>query len=106
MSNLNITMRYLLLTYITKPSGKIDEMMAIATKIKRKDWQTTNVILDFKEQRVLLCSVAGITAKKDWDTIVSYYYQHYSATIERLFQENGHPVDIKAEPAAAELIAG
>jgi hypothetical protein len=83
-------MRYLLLTYVTKPNGKIDETMTIATKIKRKDWQTTNVILDFKEQKVLLCSVAGITAKKDWDTIVGYYYKHYSATFERLFQENGH----------------
>jgi hypothetical protein len=85
-------MRYLLLTYITKPSGKINEQMTIASKIKRKDWQMTNVILDFKEQKVLLCTVAGITAKRDWDTIVSYYYQHYSATIERLFQENGHTV--------------
>jgi hypothetical protein len=86
-----------MLTYVTKPSGKIDELMTITTKIKRQDWQTTNVIMDFKEQKVLLCSVAGITAKKDWDTIVSYYYQHYAATIERLFQENGHPIDIKAK---------
>ena len=92
-------MRYLLLTYITKPSGKIDELMTIAAKIKRKDWQMTNVILDFKEQKVLLCSVAGITANKDWDTIVSYYYQHYAATIERLFQENGHAIDITAKSA-------
>ena len=85
-----------MLTYYTKPSGQIDESMTIANKIKRKDWQTTNVILDFKEQKVLLCTVAGITANKDWDTIVSYYYQHYSATIERLFVENGHPIDIRS----------
>ena len=83
-------MRYLLLTYYTKPNGKIDEVMTVATKLRTKDWQTTNVILDFTEQKVLLCSVAGITAKKDWDTVVSYYYKHYAATIERLFQENGH----------------
>jgi len=93
-------MRYLLLTYITKPSGKIDELMTIATRLKRKDLQMTNVILDFKEQKVLQCSVAGISANKDWDTIVSYYYQHYAATIERLFQENGHAIDITAKPAA------
>ena len=98
-------MRYLLLTYVTKPNGKIDEMMTIATKIKHKDWQTTNVILDFKDQKVLLCSVAGITARKDWDTIVSYYYQHYAATIERLFTENGHAIDIKV-PVVAEPVAG
>ena len=83
-------MRYLLLTYYTKPNGKIDEAMTISRNLKKKDWQTTNVILDFKEQKVLLCSVAGITANKDWDTIVSYYYKHYAATIERLFEENGH----------------
>ena len=91
-------MRYLLLTYYTKPSGKIDEVMTIAKKLKRRDWQMTNVILDFKDQLVLLCSVGGITANKDWDTVVSYYYQHYAATIERLFQENGHELpNTKAE---------
>ncbi len=91
-------MRYLLLTYVTRPNGKIDELMTIATRLRRKDLQMTNVILDFKEQKVLQCSVGGITANKDWDTIVSYYYQHYSATIERLFQENGHAIDVKATP--------
>ena len=90
-------MRYLLLTYYTRPSGKIDEVMTISTRLKRKDLQMTNVILDFQEQKVLQCSVAGITANKDWDTIVGYYYKHYAATIERLFQENGHELP-KAEP--------
>lgn len=83
-------MRYLLLTYITKPSGQIDEVMTVSNKIKPKDWQLCNIILDFKEQQVLQASVKGMTATRDWDTIVSYYYKHYTATIERLFQENGH----------------
>ena len=90
-------MRYLLLTYVTRPTGKIDELMTISKKLRTKDRQMTNVILDFKEQKVLQCSVGGITANKDWDTIVSYYYQHYAATIERLFQENGHSIDIVAD---------
>jgi hypothetical protein len=93
-------MRYLLLTYYTKPTGKIDEVMTVARKLKTRDWQTANVILDFQDQKVLLCSVAGLTATKDWDTIVGYYYKHYAATIERLFQENGHAlpeVDQKVE---------
>jgi hypothetical protein len=83
-------MRYLLLTYYTKPSGQIDEVMTVARKLKTRDWQTANVILDFKECRVLAASVQGTTATRDWDTIVSYYYKHYAATIERLFVENGH----------------
>lgn len=90
-------MRYLLLSYYTKPSGQIDEVMTIAKKLRTKDRQMTNVILDFQDQKVLQCSVGGITANKDWDTIVSYYYQHYAATIERLFQENGHAIDITAK---------
>jgi len=93
-------MRYLLLTYYTKPSGKIDEVMTISTRLKRRDLQMTNVILDFQEQKVIQCSVAGVTANKDWDTIVGYYYKHYAATIERLFQENGHELP-KAEPETA-----
>ena len=95
-------MRYLLLTYYTKPSGKIDEVMTIARRLKPRDWQMTNVILDFQDQKVLLCSVAGLSAAKDWDTIVSYYYQHYAATIERLFQENGHVLDIKTPSTTSE----
>ena len=83
-------MRYLMFTYVTKPNGKIDEVMSLAKRLRRRDWQSCNVILDFKDCRVLTCSVAGITANKDWDTIVGYYYKHYAATIERLFQENGH----------------
>ena len=90
-------MRYLILTYIRTPRGQIDEVMTIARRLKTKDWQTANVILDFKDQRVLLASVQGLTATKDWDTIVGYYYKHYSATIERLFEENGHPLEILVE---------
>jgi len=90
-------MRYLLLTYYTKPSGQIDEVMTISKKIKSRDWQTANVILDFKDQKVLAASVKGMTATRDWDTIVSYYYKHYAATIERLFLENGHKIDVEIE---------
>ena len=90
-------MRYLFLTYYTKPDGKIDEVMTLATKIKSRDHQMVNVILDFKELKVVKSTVGGESTTKDWDTIVSYFYQHYSATIERLFEENGHHIDIKAE---------
>jgi hypothetical protein len=85
-------MRYLLISYITKPNGQIDEISAVSQKVKTKDWQTCSVILDFKEQKVLLSSVQGLTATKDWDTIVSYYYKYYTNIIERLFAENGHPI--------------
>jgi hypothetical protein len=90
-------MRYLLLTYYTKATGQIDEVMTVSKKIRPRDWQTANVILDFKEQQVLAASVQGMTATRDWDTVVGYYYKHYSHTIERMFIENGHVLDIKKD---------
>lgn len=92
-------MRYLLLTYYKKPNGQIDEQMTLSTRVRTKDHQMVNVILDFKECKVIKASMGDKTVPKDWDRIVSFYYEHYSATIERLFAENGHAVDIKAEPA-------
>ena len=90
-------MRYLFLTYYTKPDGKIDESMQLSNKVRRRDWQTVNVMLDFKDLKVLKCSMGDALVPKDWDRIVSYYFKHYSATIERLFEENGHPINIVAD---------
>jgi hypothetical protein len=84
-------MRYLLLTFYTQPNGKIDEAMTVTKNLRTKDWQTANVILDFKECKVLKSMINGEAATKDWDTIVGYYYKFYTTIIERLFEENGHP---------------
>ena len=85
-------MRYLILTYYKKADGKIDETMAVSRNLKTRDIQTANVILDFKTLSVLKCSMGGEQVPRDWDRIVSYYHQHYAATIERLFTENGYEI--------------
>jgi hypothetical protein len=85
-------MRYLLLTYYTKPDGKIDESMSVSKRIKTSDLQTANVILDFKKLEVVKASMSGTVVPRDWDRIVSYYHQHYASTIERLFKENGYEI--------------
>jgi hypothetical protein len=83
-------MRYLILTYYYQANGKIDEGMTVSNNVKRKDWQTASVILDFKECKVLKASLRDNTIPKDWDRIVGYYYPFYPAIMERLFVENGH----------------
>lgn len=88
-------MRYLILTYYKKATGKIDEAMTLSRCLKQRDLQLANVILDFQSQVVLKCTMDGVVVPKDWDRIVAYYYQHYSATIERLFTENGHEIKIQ-----------
>jgi hypothetical protein len=85
-------MRYLILTYYQKASGQIDEVMAVATRLKPRDHQTANVILDFKTLTVLKCSMSGVTVPRDFNRIVEYYHQHYESTITRLFQENGYEI--------------
>ena len=86
-------MRYLMLTYYTQANGKIDEAMTVANKIRRKDWQTANVILDFKEQKVLAARMYDTSILKDWDRIVGYYYPFYTKIMERLFEENGYTLE-------------
>ena len=89
-------LRYLILTYYTKPNGKIDESMVVTTNIKTKDWQMANVILDFKELKVLKATLRDNVIPKDWDRIVSYYYPFYTNIMERLLQKNGH--ELSREP--------
>jgi hypothetical protein len=85
-------MRYLLLTYVTKPDGRIDEQMEVSRRVRFSDLQTANVILDFKKLEVVKASMSGTIVPKDWDRIVSYYHQHYANTIERLLAENGYEI--------------
>jgi hypothetical protein len=96
-------MRYLLLTYYTQANGKIDEALTVSNRIRRKDWQTANVILDFKEQKVLVARMQDTSIPKDWDRIVSYYYQFYSNIFERLFEENEHILNISMAPTEVSI---
>jgi hypothetical protein len=80
----------MILTYFKQASGKIDEVMSLSNRVKPKDLQTASIILDFQDQVVLKCVIDGKSMPKEWDTIISYYYKHYKAIMERLFKENGY----------------
>ena len=69
--------------------------MSLSNAVRPKDLQTANIILDFRDQVVLKCIIDGKSMPKEWDTIVSYYYEHYKAIIERLFEENGHALKLE-----------
>jgi hypothetical protein len=95
-------MRYLLLTYYTKATGQIDEVMAVSKNLKKRDLTTCNVILDFRTLTVLKCSMAGTNVPRDFDRIAGYYHEHYAATIERLFKENGYEVEVNKQDVQKE----
>lgn len=88
-------MRYLILTYYRKTSGKVDEAMTVARNLKARDHAMANVIIDFKKLEIVKCSMGGINVPRDFDRIVEYYMQFYESTITRLFNENGYQVEYK-----------
>ena len=80
-------MRYLLITFMKKADGKIDEQVQVAKSIKPKDIQTCNLILDFKEKKVEKCMVNGTALPTTWDSIYEYYKNIYPSILERLDRE-------------------
>ena len=77
-------MRYLVITFIRKPDGKIDEQVEITKNLKERDITTANIILDFKEKKVQKSTIQGQVIDTDWDTIVAHYKQIYPDYIEEL----------------------
>lgn len=91
-------MRYLILTYLRKANGQMDEALSLSKTLKTRDLQSGSVILDFRDRRVIKASMNGTSVPKDWDRIVGFYHQHYAHVINRLFRENGY--EVIPEPAA------
>tara|TARA_R110000868_G_scaffold193124_2_gene437829 strand:+ start:3553 stop:3822 length:270 start_codon:yes stop_codon:yes gene_type:complete len=89
-------MRYMLVTYVTKPGGQIDEVIELSKKIRQKDQQLCNVILDYTDKKVIKCIVAGNNVDKDWDKLDGYYRGIYPAVLERLEKEAAIYKKIKA----------
>jgi hypothetical protein len=94
-------MRYFIITYFKKPSGQMDEQNQVTRRIKTRDLQCANVILDFKKLEVVKCSMNGVNVPRDFDRIVQYYMQYYENILTRLFQENGWEI-AKPEKATDE----
>lgn len=88
-------MRYFIVTYITRPDGKVDEATEVSKKVRTRDIQSASVILDFKTCSVLKSSMGGVVVPRDFQKIVSFYHQHYPNIIERLFKENGYEVTVE-----------
>lgn len=80
-------MRYLLITYIRKANGQIDEQVTMAKNVKPKDLQTCNVIMDFQEQKIDKCLIEGKSLSKEWSQLRDYYHKIYPNVIDRLETE-------------------
>ena len=82
-------MRYLLITFIRKPGGQIDELVSVSKRCKTSDINTCNVILDFANKKVEKSVVEGKRVDMDFDKMRDYYNKIYPQLISQLEKEAG-----------------
>lgn len=80
-------MRYLLITFMRKPGGQIDEMVAVSKRVKPADIQTCNVIVDYAEKKVDKCVIEGKNVDTDFERMDAYYREVYPNLIAQLEKE-------------------
>lgn len=80
-------MRYLLIQFLRKPGGQIDEQVTVTKKVKSSDLQTCNVILDYAKKKVDKCVIEGKSLEREWDRMHDYYVRIYPNLIAQLEKE-------------------
>ena len=80
-------MRYLLIQYVRKPGGQIDEQVTVSKRVKTSDIQTMNVIMDYVKKKVDKCVVEGKVLDKDWESMNEYYRKIYPNLVAQLEKE-------------------
>ena len=80
-------MRYLLITFVRKPGGQIDEMVTVSKRVKPADLQTCNVIIDYADKKLIKCVVEGKVVESDFERMDTYYKQVYPNLIGQLERE-------------------
>jgi hypothetical protein len=81
-------MRYLLITFFKKPNGQIDEQVGFSKKIRPTDDQMCNIIIDYKDKRVVKSFVDGKKLDTDFEKINAYYKEIYPDLISQIEKVN------------------
>ena len=80
-------MRYLLISFLRKTGGQIDEMVAVSKRVRTSDMNSCNVILDFADKKVVKSIIEGKQHDSDFDRMREYYVKIYPTLIEQLEKE-------------------
>lgn len=80
-------MRYLLISFLRKMGGQIDEMVNVVKRVRTSDMNNSNVILDFAEQKVVKCVIEGKEHPTTFDKMRDYYARVYPNLVEQLERE-------------------
>lgn len=80
-------MRYLLISFLRKVGGQIDEMVSVSKRVRTSDMNTCNVILDFADQKVVKSVIEGKEHDGDFELMRDYYNKIYPNLISQLERE-------------------
>ena len=80
-------MRYLLISFLRKRAGQIDEMVSVAKRVRTSDMNNANVILDFADKKVVKCIIEGKNHDTTFDKMRDYYQRVYPNLVEQLERE-------------------
>ena len=84
-------MRYLLVSFLRRRAGQIDEMVSVTKRVRTSDMESTNVILDFAEKKIVKCLIEGKNHDTTFDKMREYYNRIYPNLIQQLEREA--PID-------------
>ena len=80
-------MRYLIISFLRRRGGQIDEMVSTARRVRTSDMENANVILDFADKKIVKCLIEGKPHDGDFDKMREYYNRVYPNLIEQLERE-------------------
>ena len=80
-------MRYLLVSFLRKRAGQIDEMVSVTKRVRTSDMNNANVIIDFADKKVVKCVIEGKDHDTTFDKMRDYYSRIYPNLVEQLERE-------------------
>ena len=97
-------MRYLLISFMRKAGGQIDEMVSVSKRVRTSDLQSCNVILDFAEKKVQKCVIEGKVHDTTFEQMREYYAKIYPQLVTQLEREA--PIDKGLAKLEAKIAPG
>lgn len=80
-------MRYLLISFLRKPGGQIDEQARFVKRVRTSDLTQSNIILDYGLRKIEKCVVEGNKLDRSFDQLHEYYKKIYPQIIAQLEKE-------------------
>ena len=80
-------MRYLIISFLRRRGGQIDEMVNVSKRVRTSDMNNSNVILDFAEKKIVKCVIEGNNHDTTFEQMRDYYFKVYPQLVQQLEKE-------------------